>query len=1129
MSAPDDGAWLARGQAHRRAGRTVDALLCYREALKANRYAIQAHFHLGEALQTLGRDGEAFDAWHAVLTLQPRHLPALLAFGAAARRIGKRAESAEAYRRALAFAPQDAQARRGLALTRLAAGEPDAYREIERSLSDDAIGEGVGEDVGELAQLLLAAPRSPGRQALLADVGRRAEASAAPLLAAMLADDSASRDEPEQAKAMLDAAERGAATIASLDALRLFAHAAAKVAPQSPWAARYAAHCIARYAPDVPLPWPRRTSGAALRVAYLIAPGRPLVVGAEVVDPNDYLREVVAAHARERIEPLVYIVDAAGPSASAAAALAGTTVTVLGPAPDAAIAQLLAEADFDAVVDLAGMAAATGPLLARRPARSVWTLDTLHAAHVAPLVTHSLPAPRSGADDALRTHRIDVEATLAAALAPGFSSAADCPLSPPAMARLWRDAVRAHQAQDADAAIAAYRAVLAQQPGFARAHYLLGLLLRDLGPRAEALRELTAAVRAAPAFVDARAALANLLREREGGDAAIEVCREGLAVAPQASVLWRALGLAELGRSQGRSARAAFDRALACEPGDAETHYNRGVALQVEKKRCAALNAYRRALALAPDLAVASFNAGVVLREQGHAEAAIAAFEHVIAQEPAHVAAHNALCETLHEGGRIDEWLRAFKRFEAHCPDALPLAVQALEACQYQADFAAVDRYLDGLRRDAFKPAGETELADCLETLLFLILYFDIEPADVLRLYRTYAAVAPRVYGPPVAPAPSRRPGRIRVGYLSGDLRDHVMGKMMWEAVRRHDRGRFELFFYSLSSVSDQWTARYRGLGDRFASIAEATEREAAARIAEDNLDLLVDLATNTRGAKPGILALKPARVQITHVASAGVVGLRTIDFKLTDAFADLPGNQASQLETLLPIAGCVYPYRHIAPAVVHPYRRDRLGIAAGAVVIAAFVNPMKLSRRCLALWREVLDRIPRALLAISPLSSGAGDAQRRLFAAAGIAQERTIVLPAGRSEAENQARYHVIDFALDPLPYGGVNGTLEALDMGVPVVTLCGSRHGERSTYSILANLGVLETVAHSASDYVAIAARLASDRTFMAQVKAAIRAGLAGSPLTDMDAYTRHLERAYLAALEQRYPAALAGSRDG
>ncbi|HUH91977.1 MAG TPA: hypothetical protein VL742_02380, partial [Casimicrobiaceae bacterium] len=109
-------------------------------------------------------------------------------------------------------------------------------------------------------------------------------------------------------------------------------------------------------------------------------------------------------------------------------------------------------------------------------------------------------------------------------------------------------------------------------------------------------------------------------------------------------------------------------------------------------------------------------------------------------------------------------------------------------------------------------------------------------------------------------------------------------------------------------------------------------------------------------------------------------------------------------------------------------------------------------------------------------------------------------------------------------MPYGGVNGTLEALDMNVPVVTLVGRRHGERSTYSILANLGVMQTVAASGSEYVAIAVRLATDPTFKAEVKAAIRAGLERSPLVDMASHTRNLEDAYVRALEQRYPEALA-----
>ncbi|HEX5865250.1 MAG TPA: hypothetical protein VF014_13515, partial [Casimicrobiaceae bacterium] len=402
----------------------------------------------------------------------------------------------------------------------------------------------------------------------------------------------------------------------------------------------------------------------------------------------------------------------------------------------------------------------------------------------------------------------------------------------------------------------------------------------------------------------------------------------------------------------------------------------------------------------------------------------------------------------------------------------------------------------------------------------------DVDPDAHFGLYKTYDTVAPRVYGWPLALPAERRPGRIRIGYLSGDLRNHVMGKMMWSALEHHNRERFELYFYSTSTVSDRWTERYRGLADHFEVIAQLPEPKAAERIAADQLDILVDLATNTHGAKPGILALKPARVLITHVASAGVVGLSKVDFKLTDAYADVPENQRFQLETLLPMEGCVYPYRRIPPAAEHPFHRDRLGIAQDTIVIGAFVNPLKLSRRCLTLWREVLDRIPRAVLAISPLSPGLQTVYARLLSAVGIPKERVLALPQGRNDAENQARYGLVDFTLDPMPYGGANGTLEALDMSVPVVTLVGRKHGERCGYSMLANLGVTHTVAASGSQYVEIAVRLATDPGFMAEVRSAIRAGLERSPLTDMVAHTRHLERAYLQALEQRYPAALAAS---
>jgi predicted O-linked N-acetylglucosamine transferase (SPINDLY family) len=1138
MIEADYGEWLARGQAHQQAARPIDAMLCYRQALKSNRNAVQAQSQLGEVLRDLGRHEEAIAAFRMALNWQPQHLPSLLALADLLRRTTP-TEAVTHFQHAAALDPRNAAAREGLALSLLASGDSTAFPQLAA-----LVGATPFREWDELSRMLAAAPPSSEKHEFLRAIESRPEFPPSALLLA-IAIESAAASTPrdtDRLLALFDVAERRAATIADPESLRRMALAAAAIGPvglSSTWAQRYARVCAATHQSPVPLLWPRRTSGSALRVAYLVPRRRRSVTGGAMIDIDAYLRHVATAHARDQFAPAILLVGEAAPDDPGAAHLQDIPVGTLGAAPGPAMARAVAEADYDALIDLAGMMEVTGPFFAARPARTIWSYPTLPGAHVAPLTTHVLPplliedkntesvtdsAPREAQ---WREHRRAIEIALTAACTQTSWSAAPATLAPAAMVGLWRSAVAAHRASDADSALAGYRAVLAQQPDFAPALYLQGLLLRDRARDADARSSLAAAMAAAPAYAEARIALANLERERGDLESAVALCRAGLALAADDNsrlALQRALGLAELARHDGVAARASFEEVLKGLPTDADAHYNHGVALQMMHLREDALRAYQRALAFDPGLIAADFNIGVILQEQGRTDAAITAFEQVLARDPRHVPAHKALGDTLLAARRIDDWLRVFERFEANCPHALSLAVQALEVYQYRGDFAGLDRYLDRLRQDEFKPESETDLADCLEQLLFLLLYFDIEPEAQLGFYRAYDAVAQRVYGKPISPPQIRRAGRVRIGYLSGDLRNQVMGKMMWSAVQHHDRDRFELHFYSLTPENDEWTQRYRELGDHFEMIGDLPDREAARRIAAKDLDLLVDLSTHTKGAKPGILALKPARVQITHVASAGAVGLSAIDFKLTDAFADTPENEAFLIETLLPMAGCVYPYRHIAPAAEHPFHRDRLNIRRDAMVIGAFVNPLKLSRRCLSLWREVMDRARHALLAISPLSPEARGVYGRLLSAANIPLQRVIVLPQGRSDEENQARYNVIDFALDPLPYGGVNGTLEALDMGVPVVTLCGKKHGERTSYSILENLGVSETVAASGSDYVDIAVRLATESEFMSTVRAAIRAGLAHSTLTDMPRHTRALEAAYEEALARAHPHVLA-----
>ena len=292
------------------------------------------------------------------------------------------------------------------------------------------------------------------------------------------------------------------------------------------------------------------------------------------------------------------------------------------------------------------------------------------------------------------------------------------------------------------------------------------------------------------------------------------------------------------------------------------------------------------------------------------------------------------------------------------------------------------------------------------------------------------------------------------------------MGRMIYEWVSRHDRGRYDITLYSLSAAHDAWTARFQALGVPLIDLGSLPHDAAAARVREDDIDLLIDCCGHTRGAQQGILAKKPARVAATHIATPGPVGLRAIDYKLTDALAESDDAQLFVLERLLPVPGGVFPWRRYpAPSKSH---RSSLGLAPGAFVCGAFVSLMKLSPRCLNLWRRLLEQLPGAVLAFSPAHASWHPAYLRWLQAHGIGPGRVVFVPRPPDEPGQLARYCVLDVALDPLPCGNVNGTMEALAMGVPVVTLLGSRHGERLGNALLSRFGVTETIARDEDEYV-------------------------------------------------------------
>jgi predicted O-linked N-acetylglucosamine transferase (SPINDLY family) len=1062
MAANGYGAWLGRAREHHAAGRIIDALLCYRRALRDEPRGVDARFHVAEIAWHTGQPAQAIEQWRGIVADVPGHAASWHALADAHAAQGDLEASRAAVQRMLALRPDDARAK---ALATL----------LEHRPVDSTTGAAI-----DAARLRDALHAGPWPLALLAEIAD-----------AVVLDPErgASGRTPESgdgdiARALAHASLASAVVRGDEDALRRVALALQGVGRHEEAGAvlsRYVAACTALYRAHRPLRWPVRGAGA-LRVAILA----PSAVASAC--------EQAIARALDRAGEIVIV-----------------------PMPlDAAdvVARALAARDLDVLIDAGGAELPSAPLLALRPARRIWAVDRERRTVRNALFDRTFDATEDAWLDALRTLSIEVAREPSAAL------------TPQALDERFQSAVLAHQRGDRHAARHAYASLLDIQPAHAPTLSLAGAAARDDEDMEGGLARFREAVAAAPEYVDARVALVAALVDQGDADEGASAAREGLALAPASAALLRALGQAELASGHADAAIAAFEGALAHDPTNGDAHYNLGVALQTAGRPGDAARAYQRALAFRPDLDAAHFNLGVVFERQGQAEAAIAAFSHVLRSTPAHVPAFKALGDALLATGRLDAWYANFERFEKQCPTHIALAVNALEVAAYRGDFERLERYLDGLRHGRFTAERGDEMLDALQQLLYLLHFFDVEPDLFGRYARTHDALSRKLYGEPASPGAARRPGRLRIGYLSGDFRNHVMGKMMYEALRHHDHERFEVFGYATTAAHDAWTARFESLFARFTTLDMPGDRDAAARIAADDLDVLVDLSTHTKGSRPGILACKPARVQITHVASAGTLAMSAIDFKLTDRFADLARDPSQQIEPLLVMGGCVYPYRHVEPAAGAPFTRASLGMPAGAVTIGAFSTPLKLSQRCLALWRDVFARLPDARLAFSPVHRGLRPAFLRLAALAGVAADRVTFVPQGRDDAENQARYRVIDFVLDPMPYGGVNGTLEALDMTVPVVTLVGRRHAERTSFSILSTLGVADTIAHSGAEYAAIAVRLATDAAFMRDVRRRIRDGLAHSALTDMAAHARHLEDAYVQALEARAPQALAAS---
>lgn len=635
------------------------------------------------------------------------------------------------------------------------------------------------------------------------------------------------------------------------------------------------------------------------------------------------------------------------------------------------------------------------------------------------------------------------------------------------------------QEGDAGQAIDLIGKAIALQPGYAEAHNNLGTALNDQGRLEEAAAAHRRALELKPDYAQAHYNLGNALRVQGKLEEAAAAYCAALALRPDDVQAYGNLGraLRDLGKLD--EAAAACRKAVALRPNVAETHNNLGTLLWDQGEIEEAVASYRAALALKPDYAHAHSNLGNALRVQGKLEETVAAYHAALALQPDIAEVHSNLGIALRDQGRLDESVAACRR-----------------ALELQPDFAAAhSNLLFTMNYDAHCTAEE--------------IFAESRAWDARHAAPRATRIRP-LHNPP---DPERR---LRVGYVSPDLRTHSVSYFAEPLLANHDSNHVEVFCYAEVARPDETTLRFQALADGWRSTVGLTDAEVAARIRADSIDILVDLAGHTGNNRLLAFAERPAPVQVSWLGYPNTTGMTEMDYRLTDAIADPEGAaDARHSETLLRLPDGFLCFQ--APTLVPTESPDVApvpAIASGHVTFGSFNNLPKTGPQVVEVWAQVLRDVPgsRLLMKSGQLrDENQCEKFRETFAAFGIAGERIEFMPKIPALSDHLAAYGRVDIALDPFPYNGTTTTCEAAWMGVPTIALRGARHAARVGASILTQLGLTELIAETTESYVEIAASLARDLDRLANLRSDLRPRLQASPLCDAQGFCRNMERAY------------------
>ena len=638
-------------------------------------------------------------------------------------------------------------------------------------------------------------------------------------------------------------------------------------------------------------------------------------------------------------------------------------------------------------------------------------------------------------------------------------------------------------------------------------HKILGVMFQKIGRFIEAEGSYRKVLALKPDYIEIHNILGVMQYEQCKFNEAEESYRKIIELKPDLAEAYNNLSNTLKEQSKFNEAEASSRKAIALKPEYVDAHYNMGIILYEQRKFNEAEESYRKVIALKPDHVEAFNNLSNTLKEQGRVNEAEESCRKSITLKPDHVEAYNNLGVLFQEQHKFNDAEASYKTAISLKPD-YHLAYSNLgntlqELGKLEEAIASYNKAIE-FKADFFNAYHNKNM--CLNySSSYSPLYIYEEH---LEFEKQFGGLKDEL---PFSRSEKKKFGeRLRIGYVSGDFREHSVAYFFEPLLQNHNDKTIETFCYYNNTVVDATTKRLMTTSDHWRSIFGISDLEVSKLIRSDKIDILVDLSGHTGKNRLLVFAQKPAPIQVTWLGYPNTTGLSAIDYRFTDIVAD-PIGEADKLhsETLLRLPNgfqCFQGNEKIPVGIGLPQKSQ------GYVTFGSFNNSSKLTPQVIKTWSKILNLVPKSQLVLKCMKlKNNKNYYLELFKNEGITDDRIKFYRHLPSTDDHLKLYNTIDIGLDPFPYNGATTTCEALWMGVPVITLLGDIHVGRVGASILTNVGLTDFITQDIDGYVKLAVKMAANTNYLKTIKETLREQMQRAPICNTQSFANDIETVY------------------